>query len=129
TGSDYSNPYVLYRMEFDPHPNTPSGLLTANWQLPSGQINPNFFYDAKYAPNWRAQSVAVISPINTDMVRWIQERGVWLPQPMTRFGATPVESETLQPNREAIASSSSTLQDAAQVPMQYVAEYGHWTGP
>jgi hypothetical protein len=136
TGSEYNNPYVLYRVEFDP--NDPA---TRNWQVldaqghPTGQINPNFFYtDPKqgdaFARTWQSRAVAVISPENTDMVRWVQEGGRWLPQPMTSFGATPIESETLSPIKVGgtAETSTGTLQ-AARVPMQYVAEYGHWTGP
>jgi type II secretory pathway pseudopilin PulG len=130
SGSDFNNPYVLYRAEFDPNPNTQAGQPTKNWQLPNGQINPNFFYDPGFAQIWKAQSVAVISPTNTDMVRWVLDRGAWLPQPMTRFGATPIDSETLTPNRDTVTSDGQGgFQAAARVPMQYVGSYGHWTGP
>ena len=60
--------------------------------------------DPGFAQIWKAQSVAVISPTNTDMVRWVLDRGAWLPQPMTRFGATPIDSETLAPNRDTVTS-------------------------
>ena len=128
SGSDFNNPYVLYRVEFSP--NDPD---VANWRLPDGRINPNFWYDAKYAANWKSRAVAIISPLNTDMVRWVQDRDVaerWLPQPLTRFGATAIESETLDPNRETVTpDGQGGLQEAAVVPMQYVSDYGHWTGP
>jgi len=45
SGSEYNNPYVLYRVEFDP-----TSPETRNWQVldaqgrPTGQINPNFWY-------------------------------------------------------------------------------------
>jgi hypothetical protein len=133
SGSDFNNPYVLYRAEFDPNPASQVGVTTQNWRLPGGQVNPNFWYDPQFAPAWKAQAVAVISPQNTDMVRWVRDRSnpeVWLPQSMTRFTPTAIESETLDPNRETVTTDETgALREAARVPMQYVAEYGHWTGP
>jgi prepilin-type N-terminal cleavage/methylation domain-containing protein len=138
SGSEFNNPYVLYRAEFDPNPNTLAGQRTRNWQLPNGQINPNFWYDQTMDPNtrqplaanWKVQAVAVISPVNTDMVRWVQTNGAWMPQPLTRFGPTPVEDETLTPNKATVVSNGTGgLQAAPVAPMQYVAQYGHWSGP
>ena len=136
SGSDFNNPYVLYRAEFDPNPNSPAGMLTRNWQLPNGQINPNFWYDtakapngATYAENWKAQAVAVISPTDTDMVRWVQQ-GEWLPQPMTRFGPTYIEDETLTPNRSVLPTlGPDGFPQPPPTPMQYTAQNGHWSGP
>jgi prepilin-type N-terminal cleavage/methylation domain-containing protein len=141
TGSDFNNPYVLYRAEFDPNNadplNHPAGQLTKNWLLPNGQVNPNFWYDntkapngLTYAENWKAQAVAVISPVDTDMVRWLQEGNLWLPQPMTRFGPTYVENETLKPNKAVVTSTAAgSIVQPPQVPMQYVSDNGHWSGP
>jgi prepilin-type N-terminal cleavage/methylation domain-containing protein len=132
SGSEFNNPYVLYRIEFDPNPASPTGQPTANWRLPSGQVNPNFWYDPRFAAAWKELAVAVMSPQNTDMVRWVRDpdnNTIWLPQPMTRFQASPVESETLNPNRETVTPAGSGFVQAPQAPMQYIADYGHWTGP
>jgi prepilin-type N-terminal cleavage/methylation domain-containing protein len=128
SASEFNNPYVLYRVEFNP-----GDPAVANWRLPNGQINPNFWYDPKYAAEWKSRAVAVITPLNTDMVRWLQDPGnpqSWMPQPLTRFGATAIESETLDPNRETLSpDGQGGLKAAALAPMQYVADYGHMTGP
>ena len=55
----------------------------------------------------RPCSCRVISPANTDMVRWVQTNGAWMPQPLTRFGPTPVENETLTPNKETVVSNGA----------------------
>jgi hypothetical protein len=131
--ADFSNPYVLYRAEFDPNPASQMGALTRNWRSEDGRINPRFWYEPEFAQRWKAQAVAVISPENTDMVRWVRDRQqpeIWLPQPLTRFGATAIENETLDPNRETVTSDEQgELREAPRAPMQYIADYGHWTGP
>ena len=133
TTGELVNPYVLYRAEFDPQPASQFGTATSNWRTAGGQVNPNFWYEPRFAQAWKTQAVAVISPQNTDMVRWVQDRDrpeVWLPQPLTRFGATAIENETLDPNRETVTpDGQGGFREAARVPMQYIAEYGHWTGP
>jgi hypothetical protein len=139
TTGELVNPYVLYRAEFDPQTTSQLGQSTSNWRDASGQINPGFFYpdvrtgDDRFARAWKNQAVAIIPPENTDMVRWVQDRQrpeIWLPQPMTRFGATAIESETLDPNRETVTpDGQGGFREAARPPMQYVADYGHWTGP
>jgi type II secretory pathway pseudopilin PulG len=151
TAGGYDNPYVLYRVEFDPNDPT-----VGNWRLPDGTPNPNFFYDTAQAPGtdhsfaaeWRSRTVAVISPVDTDAIRLVKLGDTFQPEPLIRFGASPIENESLDPNRntalipsdEAPASGSTgeggttgattpRPSEPPRSPTQYVADFGHWTGP
>jgi prepilin-type N-terminal cleavage/methylation domain-containing protein len=145
----FNNLYVLYRTEFNP--NDPA---VANWRVDATQpidattgsgtpyvydpanpnkpwaINRNFFYDPQYRDAWKLRSVPLVSLDTSDLVRWVQiGDGVWRPEPLARFLATPVEDEAAQPNRTAGAIATGfQLSPSLIAPIEHRTEYGHWLG-
>jgi hypothetical protein len=122
------NMYVLYRVEFDPNVNSPTGLPTRNW-LVNGRPNPNFFYDAAFAPEWKSRAVALVTGQDTDLVRLVFDGTNWRPEPTLRFGASPVGSESLDANTKTGTYEFAGIEGAPRPPTQYSADFGNWSGP
>lgn len=125
TRSNSMNTYVLYRVEFDP-----ADPRYANWQTPG------FFYDtavaangAPYWQNWAAITVSMMDAETSDAVRWIENNGKFLPQPLCTWVPGAGEEETAQPNREqGQYQLGSGVVPAELPPLEYVTQAGNWTG-
>jgi type II secretory pathway pseudopilin PulG len=127
TTNNTLNTYALYRVEFNP-----GDPRYANWTLPSGAPNPDFFYDTNAAANgrtfmqnWLDATVTMMNAETSDVVKWIETGGKYIPHPLCTFGPSPVEGEVAQPNRSVGQTSSSV---PLGPPLEYVADHGHWVG-
>jgi type II secretory pathway pseudopilin PulG len=130
TAAPSDNMYVLYRVEFDPRVDTTAGFPTRNWLLANGRPNPNFFYDAAFAPEWKSRAVALVTGEDTDLVRMVRvSSNMWQPQPTVRFGATAIPNEALNPNAATGTFELEGIESAPRSPTAYAADFGNWAGP
>jgi len=125
------NTYVLYRMEFDP-----TDPRYANWNLPSGAPNPDFFYDttvaannAPYWQNWQNACRAVMDSEVADAVQWLQTSpNQYVAHPLVTFAPLPVADEVAQPDRGGQPNHLGDAGPADLAPLAYQASKGSWTG-
>jgi hypothetical protein len=141
TAAASDNLYVLYRVEFNPVVNAPTGVATRNWKLDrdatyggipfrAGDPNPNFFYDTAFAPEWKSRAVAIVTAADTDLVRLVRTAtNNWSPEPAVRFLPSSIPNETLTPNSASGTFEAKGLQGAPRPPTQYAADFGNWGGP
>lgn len=127
------NTYCLYRIEFDPQ-----DPRYANWNLPSGQPNPDFFYDptpvtvgTQTLPRyqwWKNATVTVMDSETSDAARWLDSNGKYMPHALCSWGPSPVDNEVAKPNREISRYLLGGVGSADLPALELQAGHGHWTG-
>ena len=136
TDSDL-NPFVLYRVEFDP---TNEDLIDQTQKIPGGDgglNDPNFFYNTKIAPNgrsfaanWRDAASPILSTPSLDMIGWRRDSGRNLIagspfQLNANFAPATQISDTAVPGFLTNANADAP----GAVPTLYTAQNGLWTLP
>lgn len=127
------NTYSLYRVEFDPQ-----DPRYSNWNLPSGQPNPDFFYDptpvtvgAVTLPRhqwWKNATVTIMDSETSDAARWLDSNGKFMPHALCSWGPSPVDNEVAKPNRELGRYLLGGVGSADLPALEYQTAHGHWTG-
>ncbi|MBB6048304.1 PulJ/GspJ family protein [Armatimonas rosea] len=133
------NPFVLYRVEFDP--TDPKLINQANYNsmLPDagGFNDPNFFYNpnlasngVSYAANWKAIASAVVDGPNQDVVNWVKDDTGDLVlttpfRPLVSFAPGAVTGDNATPG--FMTAAAAEVPNA--VPTIYSSQQGHWSLP
>ena len=127
------NTYCLYRVEFDP-----LDPRFANWNLPSGLPNPDFFYDPTVVtiggtskPRyqwWKDATVTIMDAETSDAVKWLETNGKFMPHALCNWTPSPVSDEVAKPNRESHQYLLGGVGPADLPAVEFMLEHGHWTG-
>lgn len=133
------NPFVLYRVEFDPSDTKLINPANFSSAVPDGAglNDPNFFYNynpapngQSYAANWKAIASPVIDGPNQDLLTWVKDDAGDLMlntpfRPLVSFAPGSIVGDVATPG--FLTASASEVPNA--VPTIYSAQKGNWTLP
>lgn len=132
------NPFILYRVEFDPADPKLVDQTQANAFGPGGLHDPNFFYNFNqsasngrtYAENWRKIANPILSTKNLDVLAWrrTSDRQISGGSPFQlniSFTPSTVAGDAATPGY----LSNSQAEAPGAVPTLYASKFSQWVYP
>jgi|GEM_PF-777927 len=131
------NPFILYRVEFNPNDQNLVNPAQTNPFGAGGLHDPNFFYNYELAPNgnsyaanWRQAANPILATTNLDVIAWRRgsDRQVVPGNPiqmLINFAPSTIVGDTATPG----FLSNTQAEAPGAVPSLYTAKYGMWVYP